>query len=522
MFRRLFAAAVVAGATTLVAPVGVAGAATPAIQLTIPAGLAYSLLGHACTPVQEVVTAEGFDPATGFPSANVLMATTCSGGGKGGGSHHTYTASSGAIWDDAGHLDTLAALISGPGTGSGFTAFDSYGNEEYQTASSSYLLWAPGFVPVPRVTGLSIVAGSTVGGQAETISGSGFTNASTVYFGATSVPFTVVNDTTITVTTPADAVTYNTMVDVTVASSEGTSTTSSADHFTYSLPQVTGLSVSAGPAVGGTAVTLTGVGFLGATAVDFGTIAASPFSVVNDTTITLTTPADPIATGQATLGVTVTSPAGTGPTSPADEYTFVVAPVITSISPTVGPITGGTTVTITGIGFTGETSMSFGGIPVFPASVSDTSITVTAPAGETTETVDLTVTTVGGTSATSSADQFTYGAPIVCAKLTGTVGGSITVSTCAPLNAGDTRATLDPTGTFFIWSKSAQTTTVSLGTPTSPGQGSCPRGHIEYDYFGSVTGGTSTYTTIGDAIFGTTCASRSGKLVLVKGTTFSL
>ena len=45
--------------------------------------------------------------------------------------------------------------------------------------------------------------------------------------------------------------------------------------------------------------------------------------------------------------------------------------------------------------------------------------------------------------------------------------------------------------------------------------------HIEYDYFGSVAGGTSTDTTI-DAIFGTTCASRSGKLVLVKGTTYSL
>ena len=38
--------------------------------------------------------------------------------------------------------------------------------------------------------------------------------------------------------------------------------------------------------------------------------------------------------------------------------------------------------------------------------VSATSITATAPAG--TGTVDVTVTTPGGTSATSSADQFTY------------------------------------------------------------------------------------------------------------------
>jgi len=234
VLRRLLAVVLMVGVAAAVAPAGVAGAGSPGpIQLLIPGSIAYGLLGHACTPVQEIVTAEGFDPTTGYPSANVEMATSCSGSGKGGGGHHTYTAYSGAVWDDSGQLDALQTVPANPSAGPAFAAYDSYGNEEYQSGGSSYLQWAAGFVPVPRVTGLSITAGSTVGGETETIAGTGFTNAVTVLFGEVSVPFTVVNDTTITVTTPPDAVTANTTVDVTVASSEGTSATSPADQFTF-------------------------------------------------------------------------------------------------------------------------------------------------------------------------------------------------------------------------------------------------------------------------------------------------
>ncbi len=324
--------------------------------------------------MQEIVTAEGFDPTTGYPFANVEMATTCSGSGKDGGGHYTYTAFSGAVWDDSGHFDSLQTVPANPNAGPSFTAYDSYGNEEYQSGSSTYLQWAAGFVPVPRVTGLSIPAGSTIGGETETISGTGFTNAITVMFGEVSVPFTVVNDTTITVTTPPDAVTANTMVDVTVASSEGTSTTSPADQFTYSLPQVTGLSVSTGPTSGGTSVTVTGVGFLGATAVNFGTLAAASFTVVDDTTITAVTPVDPASANQ-TVDASVTSAAGTGSGSPADQFTFVVLPIITSVSPNVGPLEGGTQVTITGSGFSGATAVDFGGILAYGLPTSDTSMT---------------------------------------------------------------------------------------------------------------------------------------------------
>lgn len=89
-------------------------------------------------------------------------------------------------------------------------------------------------------------------------------------------------------------------------------------------------------------------------------------------------------------------------------------PLISSISPVDGTISGGTHVTITGTGFTSATGASFGNTTgVSLTIVSDTSITVTSPAGN--GTVDVTVTGVGGTSATSKSDQFTYIAPTVLA-----------------------------------------------------------------------------------------------------------
>ena len=64
----------------------------------------------------------------------------------------------------------------------------------------------------------------------------------------------------------------------------GTSPTSAADQFTYTAaPAVTGLSPTSGPAAGGTSVTITGTGFTGATAVDFGTTAATSYTVVSNT-----------------------------------------------------------------------------------------------------------------------------------------------------------------------------------------------------------------------------------------------
>jgi hypothetical protein len=85
------------------------------------------------------------------------------------------------------------------------------------------------------------------------------------------------------------------------------------------------------------------------------------------------------------------------------------APTVTGISPTSGNNAGGILVNITGTGFTGATSVMFGTTAATNFAVgSDTNIGVTTPFVSNVGPVDITVTTPGGTSAISSADQFTY------------------------------------------------------------------------------------------------------------------
>ena len=93
----------------------------------------------------------------------------------------------------------------------------------------------------------------------------------------------------------------------------------------------------------------------------------------------------------------------------ADEV-VKLATTITLISPVNGPTTGGTSVTITGTNLAGATFVKFGDNSAPITANTATSITTTSPAGSP-GTVDITVVTAGGTSATSSADQFTYVAP---------------------------------------------------------------------------------------------------------------
>src|SRR5262249_40435590 len=180
--------------------------------------------------------------------------------------------------------------------------------------------------------------------------------------------------------------------------------TSDADQFTYLAaagPVVTGLNPTQGPEAGGTQVTITGAGFTGATEVDFGTTAAATFVVNDDTSISVQSPP-----GTGTVDVTVKTDSATSPVTPDDRFTYLPPPAVTLISPTSGPVAGGTQVTITGTGFTGATEVDFGTNTALFTVVSDTSITASSPAGN--GVVNVTVTTPLGTSASSEADLFTY------------------------------------------------------------------------------------------------------------------
>jgi hypothetical protein len=173
-----------------------------------------------------------------------------------------------------------------------------------------------------------------------------------------------------------------------------------------SPPTVTALEPSSGPGAGGNSVKITGTNLSAATKVRFGMAEASTFSVKSAAEITATAPP-----GSGTVDVSVRTPGGTSPAVPADRYTYVPAPAVSGVSPKGGPTVGGTPVTITGTNLSGATAVNFGATPASSFEVdSATQITAISPAGAT-GVAHVTVTTIGGTSGTSAADDFTYLTP---------------------------------------------------------------------------------------------------------------
>ena len=270
---------------------------------------------------------------------------------------------------------------------------------------------------LPTVKSIKPSSGPIAGGNTVTIVGTNLSETSEVDFGKTRTQPTSKSSTEVTATAPPGTGT----IDITVTTSCGHSDTSSGDRYTYVSPTVTGISQTSGPSAGGTLVTITGSGFLNGsgspavTAVDFGTTPASDVKVLGDTTITATAPP-----GTGIVDVTVMIGGATSATSPNDKFTYVPpAPVVKSVSPASGAATGGTSVTITGANFASPatansatwpysvTAVDFGSAAATAFTVnSATSITATSPAGS--GTVDVTVTTAGGTSAKTAADQFSY------------------------------------------------------------------------------------------------------------------
>lgn len=85
------------------------------------------------------------------------------------------------------------------------------------------------------------------------------------------------------------------------------------------------------------------------------------------------------------------------------------APAITSIAPNFGPVAGGTAVTITGTDLVSTSAVKFGTVPATSVKVeSETQITAVAPVSTIVGAVDITATTLAGTSAITSSDRFFY------------------------------------------------------------------------------------------------------------------
>jgi hypothetical protein len=112
-------------------------------------------------------------------------------------------------------------------------------------------------------------------------------------------------------------------------------------------------------------------------------------------------------------GATV-APNGTGTGELELSAEVQPTPVVTAVAPNFGSIAGGTAVTITGTDFGGASAVKFGTVPATSYTVdSDTQITAVAPPSATPGEVDLSVSTVAGTSAKAKAGGFIYNACVV-------------------------------------------------------------------------------------------------------------
>ncbi|MEU8823832.1 IPT/TIG domain-containing protein [Streptomyces sp. NPDC048636] len=157
----------------------------------------------------------------------------------------------------------------------------------------------------------------------------------------------------------------------------------------------------------GDTLVLTGSGLGGTTRVNIGRAAVAPSSVAPGT-VTAIVPA--LCAGQHPVSVTAANS-----TSNALPFFLVPVPVVTGLSSSSGPAAA-TSVTLIGEGFLTATGVTFGAVGAatgtFPPPT-DTALTVTAPAHATpiagcTDTVDVTVTSLGGTSTPSDGGQYTY------------------------------------------------------------------------------------------------------------------
>ncbi len=171
-------------------------------------------------------------------------------------------------------------------------------------------------------------------------------------------------------------------------------------------PAVTRLSAKTGPATGGTIVTITGTNFTRSSIVRFGPTAASSVVVNSTTSITATSP--PGTTGATE--VSVQTPNGQSAVTKKARFTYE-APTVTGVTPATGPVSGGTSLTVTGSGFAVGTStiFKFGKHPGTGVTcASTTECTVVSPPASVPGTVDVRATVAKKTSGTGAADRFTY------------------------------------------------------------------------------------------------------------------
>ncbi len=279
------------------------------------------------------------------------------------------------------------------------------------------------FVYQPKVTSVNPKAVNASGGGPIKIKGEHLKGTSAVSFGGSLGSISSVPETEITAEAPAHT---PGSADVVVTTGGGESATGSADRIAFVAgPAIDKIEPTEGPEAGSTHVKIFGE-FLESGSVSFG---GSSAKILKESATELEVEAPPHAAGS--VEVEFDGPAGEAAGGPANRFTYEATPTptVTAVSPNEGPTGGATMVKISGTNFTSASEVKFG--PNAATSVEFKNageLIAKSPSGS--GSVDVRVKTAGGTSATSSADEFFYRATPTVTGITpneGPTGGATTV-----------------------------------------------------------------------------------------------
>jgi hypothetical protein len=249
-------------------------------------------------------------------------------------------------------------------------------------------------VAAPVISRLTPVSGSTLGGTTITISSTDLAGTTQVKVGGVSATGIVATATSVKAVTAASTAGLK---DVAVTTAGGTATRAAAFTSVVPLPALASVSPATGPASGGTAFTINGSNLNGATSVKVGGVAATAL-VISATSISGKTPIG--ATGARDVSVTTAG----GTATKAGAFVYVASPTIASVSPSSGPLVGGTAITIAGANLAGA-KVTIDGVAATIVSATAGSISAKTPAG-TVGAKSVVVTTVGGVA--TKLNGFTY------------------------------------------------------------------------------------------------------------------
>ncbi|MGD9932238.1 MAG: IPT/TIG domain-containing protein [Dehalococcoidia bacterium] len=287
---------------------------------------------------------------------------------------------------------------------------------------------------------------------------------------------------------------YNVVVVATHLAAVGRSVIVPLGRFTYTAPgrpTVTYLDQRSGPTTGGTQFYITGTNFgvpgginPPCSAAGIGvTVAGVPVSACihnSNTRLTITTPPAP-APFTGVTNVIVTNGGGSSPPTVDNEFIYAGAPKITSISPSFGTASGGTSVTILGTGFLSPLSqvdtVRFGGTDALSFQVlSDTRIVAVSPPLNVTVDTAVQIQVIHpltGASPNTSAATFTYTTgPVVLSldpKSGPPQGGTTVIITGTGFALGATVSFGSTPSSFVTFESSTRLRVVS-----PPGSGTVP------------------------------------------------